>query len=211
MSNFHEKTFVAFLDISGFKEMMKEDDNKAINALDTLYQAGYDTLIPDKVEGFFISDCGILFARGADTNSENTISQRLKEILDAIKTINLKMLGKGYMLTTSVSYGDFDYASKLEFPGISKSPIYGNAYVQAYFDQEKGKPRIQPGECRIVMEHFPSNDITLDDSDFNLLRQKGKHLYFYWNLRSAVEIDDFERRYKNSKYSGMLAVLRESM
>jgi len=207
INNFHGQTFVAFLDISGFKELMK-NDNDALKALSRLYQAGYDVLQEQNgVEGFFVSDSGILFVRdGSDT-------EKLKKMLTAVKSINLKMLQHNYMLTTSIAYGTFDYQGKLEFDGIEKNPIYGYAYVKAFLDNEKEQPRIQPGQCRVVAQDLPQ-DLNLQHPDFSLLRQKGanaKHLYYYWSVANEDSIEDYERHYNDSyklKYSGMLQALK---
>lgn len=65
--DFHGETFVAFIDISGFKELMKNDDD-ALKALSRLYQAGYNVLQErNGVEGLFVFDCGILFVREGST------------------------------------------------------------------------------------------------------------------------------------------------
>ena len=64
-----------------------------------------------------------------------------------------------FMLTTSIAYGKFRYQERIEFEGIEKNPIYGNAYISAFLDNENGKPKIQPGQCRIIKENLP-NDIT---------------------------------------------------
>ena len=209
ISNFHGHTFVAFLDISGFKELMR-NDNDALEALRRLYQAGYDVLQEQNgVEGFFVSDSGILFVRNG------TDLERLTKILNAIKSINKKMLRHNYMLTTSIAYGVFDYQDKLEFEGIEKNPIYGNAYVKAFLDNEKGNPKIQPGQCRLVNENLPF-EIDIENPAYNLLKNKAgdrKHLYFYWNVADQNGIEDFERQYTDSyqlKYSGMLKALKSS-
>lgn len=207
VQNYSGQTFVAFLDISGFKELMK-DDRKALEALKRLYQSGYDALRDaDGVEGFFVSDSGILFVR------TGTSHERLRKILSVIKAINRQMLQGEYMLTTSIAYGHFDYHDKLEFDGIEKNPIYGYAYVQAFLDNETGKPKIQPGQCRLVLRNSPI-DIDFQHQDFELLKQKGndnKHRYFYWNVNHLDEIEDFEEQYNDSyklKYTGMLRALK---
>jgi len=207
VQNYNGQTFVAFLDISGFKELMKED-KKALEALRRLYQAGYDALqAAAGVEGFFVSDSGILFVR------TGTVHERLKKILEVIKTINSRMLTRDYMLTTSIAYGNFDYHDKLEFDGIEKNPIYGYAYVQAFLDNETGNPRIQPGQCRLVKNGLP-DELNLNHPDFSLLNQKGNdnsHVYFYWNVENQNQIADFEQQYNDSyklKYSGMLSALK---
>ena len=65
---FHGSTFVAFTDIAGFKSMMA-DGQRGPTALDAFYRIGFSVLHPDNtndrlVEGFFISDCGVLFVQG---------------------------------------------------------------------------------------------------------------------------------------------------
>lgn len=209
ISNFHGQTFVAFLDISGFKELMRNDSN-ALEALRRLYQAGYNVLqIQNGVEGFFVSDSGILFVRNG------TEEEKLDKILTAIKSINRQMLEYDYMLTTSIAYGTFSYQDKLEFEGIEKNPIYGNAYVKAFLDNEKGIPKLQPGQCRILNENLPF-EINFEVPQFNLLKIKHIdriHTYFYWNVNDQNQVDEFERQYNDSyklKYSGMLKALKQN-
>lgn len=207
VQNFSGETFVAFLDISGFKELMK-NTKRGLEALRLLYQAGYNTLNNNTgVEGFFVSDSGILFVRSG------TVAEKLHKILSALKSINKLMLTKNYMLTTSIAYGHFDYHDKLEFDGIEKNPIYGYAYVQAFLDNETGIPKIQPGQCRLVKRNLPT-ELDLVHTDFNLLTEKendNKHYYYYWNLDSPDSIENFETKYKDAyqlKFAGMLEALK---
>jgi hypothetical protein len=204
IEDFNGDTFVAFTDISGFKELMKSDEI-ALEAIKHFYQSGFNVLREqNNVEGFFVSDCGILFSR----NGEPEV--KLQNLLNAVKLINERMIDHNYMLTTSISYGRFDYRGKIEFQGIEKNPIYGGAYVQAFLDNETGKPRIQPGQCRIVNQNLPA----LNLESFPLLSNRlgdNKHIYYYWNINTLDEKDDFERKYNDSyalKYSGMLNALK---
>jgi len=202
--DFNGNTFVAFTDISGFKELMK-NDTTALESIKHFYESGYDILqTAESVEGFFVSDCGILFARNG------SVEEKLRNMLDAVERINKRMLSENYMLTTSIAYGHFNYQGKIEFQGIEKNPIYGGAYVRAFLDNETGKPKLQPGQCRICKEDLP----TIDLNKFERLIEKNpnsKHYSFYWNVNSEEEIANFERKYKNSyslKYSGMLNALK---
>lgn len=204
ITNFHGNTFVAFTDISGFKELMKKDAD-ALEAIRYFYQTGFNVLQDsDNVEGFFVSDCGILFARNG--NNE----EKLRALLNSLKRINERMIERNYMLTTSIAFGNFDYQGKIEFQGIEKNPIYGGAYVQAFLDNETGKPRIQPGQCRLLKKNLPE----INEENFPLLVKRGninQHLYFYWNLEDTNQIEEFERKYKDSyslKYSGMINALK---
>jgi len=208
---FDGTTFVAFTDISGFREMM-DDEQRAIRALDRFYQAGYDTLRDQnddpRVDELLVSDSGILFVRGhADPRVQ------LGALLRIVEAINRKVLLGDVMLTTSISYGSFSYHNRLEFPGIEKNPVYGNAYVSAFLDNEKGTPRIQPGQCRILREpHSNELEAALQGIDGNRVRERGrKHSYFYWMVALGNDIAHFETQYHDAhslKYRGMLQAIR---
>lgn len=223
INNFEGDTFVAFLDISGFKELMKKKD-EAWNALNRLYNSGYNILQNQnkqnsyRVEGVFISDCGVLFVRN---NQRSGINQTdgLHSLLQTIKKINQRMLESKFMLTSSIAYGKFKYQERIEFPGIGKTPIYGNAYVSAFLDNEKGNPKIQPGQCRIVKENLPDEiNVALNtnhtDEKLRMIKERNgdnKHYYFYWMVDSTVNINRFEQQYNDSynlKYAGMLKALK---
>jgi hypothetical protein len=92
LDNFDGETFVAFTDISGFKAMMGEPA-RAVRALDSFCTAGYEALRRQaggpRVEGLFISDCGVLFVRGDghDTHAG------LRSLLAVVEAINRVVLG----------------------------------------------------------------------------------------------------------------------
>lgn len=216
ISTFYGQTFVAFLDISGFKKLM-ENGRRAWKALDTLYRYGWRVLQENEreVEGLFISDSGILFVRNCQDEKTS-----LKSLLAVLKEVNEKMLQEDFILTTSIAYGEFRYQRRIEFEGIEKAPIYGNAYVSAFLDNENGKPKIQPGQCRIVKENLPIEieDVLEGDGSqdeiLHLVKKRNddrNHYYFYWMVEEPWEIDRFERHYTdayNLKYAGMLKALK---
>jgi hypothetical protein len=207
VQDFNGETFVAFMDISGFKEMMK-DEHQAVKALGTLYQTGFDVLRDNNdINGFFISDCGILFIR----NTTGNFIEQLNSLLNIIERINRRLLTNDIMLTTSIAYGSFTYHQRIEFTGIEKNPIYGNAYVTAFLDNEKRKPKIQPGECRILLSEQLKDRIEQFER-IEKLKRKGNYCYFYWMVNHEEEINNFEQEYNNAykrKYSGMLGALKQ--
>ena len=159
VENFEGNTFVAFVDISGFKKLMKK--KKGIKALNKFYSNGYYILnkynnkenrlcknIPC-VEGIFISDCGILFVRNCSCQVQ------INELLKVLKELNSRMIDNDIMLTTSIAYGQFKYKEKFECTGMEKVPIYGQAYVNAFIDAENEEPKMQSGQCRIVKNNLP--------------------------------------------------------
>lgn len=212
LPNFYGKTFVAFSDISGFKQMMK--NGKAIQAMDKFYNAGYTTIqYFDMINGLFISDSGILFV-----NQHEDPLNGLIQLLSAVKNINSAMLNYDFMLTTSIAYGEFSYHNRMEMQGIEKAPIYGEGYVKAFLDNETGKPKLQPGQCRIILNddlNLLLNEQAVENIKSHRLflryKNNNKHLQFFWNVENEQQIEYFEQSYNdsyNAKYAGMLNALK---
>ena len=195
--DFNGDTFVAFMDISGFKEMMKKGEN-AVRAIDHFYTSGYSVLRQhNRVHGMFVSDCAILFAHGG-VGPEG----KLRDILTVIEKLNRDLLQYEIMLTTSIAYGQFSYHQRLEFTGIEKNPIYGNAYVSAFLDNEAGNPRIQPGQCRIIKRGLPEIDWTRIPQ----IESADKYYNYYWMIRNLNQLQRFKNLYNDAyqqKYKGM--------
>lgn len=208
-------TFVAFLDISGFKKYMRK--GKAMAALECFYSAGYEILGDqngNQVDGIFISDCGVLFVRNDQVNLSP--EDNLHHLLTIIKRINERMISNRFMVTTSIAYGNFVYLVRDEFLGINKNFLVGNAYLEAFLDNEKGKPKIQPGQCRLLENNLPNGfeNIMQRDERFRLLCKRfvnDKHYYYYWMVNNHHEIEGLEEQYEDAydlKFAGMLDVLR---
>jgi hypothetical protein len=120
------------------------------------------------------------------------------------------------MLTTSIAYGQFDYSQRNEFVGIDKNLLMGNPYLQAYLEQSSGKPKLAPGECRLIHSGLPQDTLPLPDGDPFSLRLhpfKGRFSYFSWMSETPEDYERFRRDFGdayNLKYSGMLSALQRS-
>jgi hypothetical protein len=177
-------TFVAFMDIAGFKSMMG-DGQRALLALDALYSAGFRVLRDHRrnqqplVDGLFLSDCGVLFVRG----EQELAHIRLISLCRVISQIHQRTFEKAVQLTTSIAWGEFRYEDRIEFPGIGKNAIYGNAYVAAYADNE-GVPKLYPSECRLRREGLPPDVIEFCASRqgpiAERMRETPRHFYYEW-------------------------------
>jgi hypothetical protein len=183
---FHGSTIVAFMDIAGFKSMM-EDGRRAPTALDAFYSIGFSVLDPNNstdglVEGFFISDCGVLFVQG-----QTTPLSRLESLCRVIQQIHRRTFEQAVQLTTSIAWGDFDYEERIQFAGITKSLIYGNAYMDAFADNEKGSPKLYPSECRLRRKGLPKEVdefCTLKEGTIaRWMRETPNHFYYEWMRR----------------------------
>jgi hypothetical protein len=214
VDDFEGTTFVAFTDISGFKEMMKTEE-RAVQALNRFYQTGYGILRRnDAVNGFFISDSGVLFVRDSILSE----IEQLTSLLTIIQNINRSLLQFDIMLTTSIAYGEFNYHQRSEFLGIEKNPIYGEAYLSAFLDNESGRPKLQPGQCRIInsnldrLQNYIDSNFHVDLHILSKLIKSRNHYYFYWMVEHQDQIDNFQQRYRDTyqlKYRGMLHALKE--
>ena len=197
------ETFVAWVDISGFKQMMR-DRPQAEQALNAFYSIGYDAVRhqndvePKSLNGLFVSDAGVLFTR----KPLGDPSKMLASMLGVIERICRNMLERDYLVTASVAFGDFDYRNKAEFVGISKMALMGGAYLKAYQDNEIGSPRIKPGYCRIVKEGLPA-DLDFGDPGSPILsrgREAGeKHFNFYWMADNPERIETVEAAYREAE------------
>jgi hypothetical protein len=209
IDDFEGDTFVAFIDISGFKELMK-DENRTIEALDKFYSTGYDILhYKTNLNGIFISDCGIIFIR----DNPDVITS-FSELLKAIQEINSKMLGINVMLTSSIAFGGFKYRKKIEFRGIDKNSLHGGAYLAAYLANEKEEPKMEPGQCRIVTKDLPPEigKQFLENRSWCMQKQGNKFYNYYWMIKDISQIEEFTNDYQDTyqrKYTGMLSVLRK--
>lgn len=209
IDDFDGDTFVAFIDISGFKELMK-DEQKTLKVLDEFYSTGFDLLERNSnLNGIFISDCGIIFT----TNNINIISS-FSELLKAIRDINSNMLDTDVMLKTSIAFGNFKYRKRIEFVGIAKNELHGSAYLSAYLANEKEEPKMEPGQCRIVKKDLPQEIIELfsTNSRWCIKEQGTKYFNYYWMIKTLNQIENFSKDYQDTykrKYAGMLSVLKE--
>ncbi len=183
LDNYFGNTFVAFTDIAGFKSMMA-DGNRGAAALDVLYRSGYHVIqdqLPNgpRVEGLFVSDCGILFVRESPSPVH-----RFRALLDAIESLNRKCFEEAVSLTTSIAWGEFTYHERIEIPGIEKNPVYGNAYVAAFMDNEASTPKLYPNECRILKRELPVDVVQFGTDRVgpvgSRIRNTADYFYFEW-------------------------------
>lgn len=218
--DFEGKTFVAFVDLSGFKKLVRKDKKNATKALDKFYQTVYNVLDEDDnknyIHGVLVSDCGILYC----SNKEEETKDQLNRLLKVIKKINKIMLCNDFLLKTSISYGDFKYKGKFEFDGIEKNPIHGNAYLNAYLDSESKERKLNPGECRVILDPFPYGlESNLDSNPVDIFKflkkfEELQYYYFYWMLDDPSKMDEITENYKTayeSRYKAIKKVLKNYM
>lgn len=212
------KTWVAFLDISGFKEIMK-DLPDAEHTLDKFYATIFNVtsnynkgrnnlndtnpIIP--VGSLTVSDCAVVFIHNQDRPQDEI--RDLGLLLKFIFTANRKLIdyrnGPQIMTTCALAYGFFRYKDKIEIKYVEKNCFYGRPYVRAYLDNERLEKK--PGYCQVLMKdlslpdepriHIPEG--SKNQFPFNLLKEDDDYYHFYWMLRDLNLLPEFERKYES--------------
>jgi len=226
IEDFSGRTFVAFLDISGFKSMMKRSEEYATKSLNKFYNTVYNVgrRFSDQyieINEIVVSDCAIVFCRNKSTSSSNSMNnpeeivekrEGLRSLLDFITQINKQLIQSQplppIMTTCSIAYGNFTYRNRIEFDGIDKGFFIGFAYVNAVQDQYS-TPKLKPCECRVLKKSLNPQDVLPQGIPFSLLKENKNHYYFHWMLSSLDELIQFRQEYENSKYIGMASIIQK--
>lgn len=219
--------FVAWLDISGFKKLMKFNPDEALAVIKEFFKIGFWQLHPDNqpqgrdtelgLDGLFVSDCAIVWTKIV-SDDQSRIDQ-FRNILKIVKKINEEVLRSEVMrrnrimLSTSIAFGEFFSIKTEEHDHIRKNMIFGPAYIDAYTDN---LDNLDPGLCRIVKKNLPElissrlNSSPANDDLLAFVRQDEGRIYFYWNCRTSIEIETFKAKYRQAretKYQEMFEAL----
>lgn len=208
LRSFEGNTWVAFLDISGFKQLMKNLHEAEIT-LDKFYNTVYREVFRINHEFPFetytsgnaqistvvVSDCAIIFV-----DNQTLLEDKVRDlhlILDVVKSINLELINPAQkpqiMTTCAIDYGHFKYSNRSTDVHTSRSFFYGPTYVKAYLGSEELSKT--PGFCRVLNADFVIPDTVKTASPFNLLKKNGNRYDFYWMLTNAERLTTFKRTY----------------
>ena len=131
------KKYVAFLDILGFKNKLKqlgqESAKRYISAFsETAYQEWKQQSIQN-VEGYIVSDSFILY-------TTSVTKQALYELLRIIDIICKKEFSDNKILIRgAIAKGEFEKMPAVELASLSKGLMVGQAYVDAYTLEDSAK------------------------------------------------------------------------
>lgn len=122
--------FVAYIDILGFKEMVK--NQQARKKLASFQQSIYDIWR----ESGFQDDRGLnglAYSDSLTIYSQNDTPESLSKILDFVGQLYRKSLFKhNIMLRGGLDKGEFDVARVQGFSNLSKNQFFGQAFIDAY-------------------------------------------------------------------------------
>lgn len=236
VEGYNNNTWVAFLDVSGFKREVGEGIALAASILDKFYQKMYDACLNINTNNermhlpiinmVAASDCAVVFSRppsGDNTfptnDNSNEKTKSLSSILNFVQRVNCLLIDPeprpSVLTTCTFAYGFFVYQDKRELSDMRKNCFLGTPYIEAYMDNEKLKS--QPGYSRIIAKdpHFRLADLP-ETEPFSLLREQNDYWHFYWMLDSLNNFDDFEKEHQEAchlddhlKYIRIKEVLRK--
>ena len=204
ISTFDGNTFVAFLDISGFKQMMGDRYRVSV-VLEKFYGSLFNEVghfnKPNKkikINVIAISDSAIIFlSKGKRSNISKKTG--LSMMLSFISELNKKFVNPNFaypfLTVCSIAYGDFFYWNRRERNRMTKNCLRGEAYLKAYLDTEDERNKLKPGQCRIVKDGLIVNLLKLN----YILRDENEHIYFRWAIPNDRFIEQFDRKY-NAAY-----------
>lgn len=208
--SFEGKTWVAFLDISGFKQMM-ENMPLAESALDKFYSTIFTEVIrinhnfpfevytsgKASISSLVISDCAIIFVDNQKVKED--IIRDLHFILNVICQINRSLINPqkepSIMTTCAIAYGDFKYVSRGADMHTENNYFYGQTYLRAYLGSEE--LRKMPGYCRVVTKCFSIPDELRNIQPFSLLNLTKDYYDYYWMLDNLENLKGFREKYES--------------
>lgn len=219
VSSYHGKTYVAYLDVSGFGEIM-EDLDSARSVLNEFYTTIFNLCTNANtspgISVLVAYDSAVIFTRN---QKRVDLVNGLSSILDFVKQANRHFISgsrsQPFMTTCSIAYGEFDYEDLPEANDMRKNYIFGRPYLNAVLDQKKGKPRLKAGECRLLTRNMPRLGRFRNHSLFSYVLKRGNHRYFYWMLNNRDYQHNFDKDYldayksrKKDNYSKVVQVLQ---
>lgn len=202
MRDFLGPAYVAFADLCGLKEFMR-NQQKAYDALNRLYNQAYNLGEQHgAVSAIAISDCVIAWV-AEDNNGLDTL-------LTYLKSLHVHMLEGGYLMRSTIARGRFQYEQRINLQNLNKGMMYGDAYLAAYLANDKE----QVGSI-IVLEH----DAMIAPVSFAPLharfvqrkrpQQDRGHWEFFWSVREPDEIEPL-RRARDDSYKARFAHLTKA-
>ena len=152
--------YVAFLDILGFKNRLRElEQNKAKIFISdfsgTIFSIFKSPNLKSGINGYIVSDSLILY-------SDDTRSTSLYNLIEVIKNIcESEFIQNGILMRGAIAKGEFDRVPAIELPKLEKQLIVGQAYVDAFLLESSVKV-LGVNISKDVYDDILSMGITMD-------------------------------------------------
>mgnify|MGYP001623054522 FL=1 len=155
--------YVAFLDILGFKNKLKQlPQNEAKGFIGDFSSTVYSIFQWQlgKINGYIVSDSIIL-------STNDVMQASLIALVDVVETIcKCEFSQNGILIRGAIAKGEFDDMPAKELPNLQKKLIVGQAYVDAYLLESSVKT------IGINLSEDVYNDLRNCDRTFDILDEK---------------------------------------
>lgn len=195
--------YVAFLDILGFKNKLKEfSQENAKNYIKAFSTTIYkifqynNQLNSRKINGFIVSDSVILY-------TSNVSNKILNELIHIVEEISREEFSQnGIIMRGAIAKGEFDNIPAVELPKLQKQLIVGTAYVEAYLLESVVKT-IGINLSKVVYEDLINCDLSI-----NIIEERidGEiyYVFRYITLDFLLDEKNLKRFIKLANESGWL-------
>ncbi len=123
--------YVAFLDILGFKNKLRElKQNNARTFIGefsgTIFNIFNEQNFSNRINGYIVSDSLVLYSNDIKRESLHDLIELIREICET------EFKQNGILMRGAIAKGEFDEVPAVELPKLRKQLIVGQAYVDAY-------------------------------------------------------------------------------
>ena len=180
----YEESFVAFLDVLGFKQMIRSQNRTKVNKYFGIVNSAIEYLntIPSKSEiGSIVISDSVILAVPNNGDREEKIN-KLRQLCIAVGLIQQNLAVEGIWLRGAISCGDTYFSS-------SENQIVGPAYIDAYILEEQLaiNPRVILDSKLIPKLDYDNASKLIDDINKSDL---GGLEYSNWGSRVLFEWTD---------------------
>lgn len=182
--------YVAFLDILGFKNMLKTHKHihaaRLIANFSSTAFAAWEKAHVQNLNGYIVSDSFIIYSNNASLMS-------LQELLDLINEICKREFKEHSLLIRgAIAKGEFDHLEAREISTLRKGLIVGQAYIDAYTMEESVK------SIGIILSNSVYEDVcNLDNYELHCFEEKiesqTKYLFRYLTLDYLLLDDNMKK------------------
>ena len=195
--------YVAFLDVLGFKELLKginqDEAEQFISTLSALLYKIWDekhAQISKNINGYIVSDSVIVY-----TNNDKP--EALQELMDyVIEVCKRSFVEQSILFRCGIAKGSFNHLSAYSFENLQKGLIVGQAYIDAYLLENQAKV------SAIIVDANVARDIE-EHTSHSVFETKGKngstcHLVKWANIDLPLDNTNLKKFLKLAKKSEWL-------
>lgn len=197
-SNFEGKTYVAFTDISGFKNIILGDINKAYKILRDFYTSVLYEDDNQKIARVPMSDCVVTWLEYPENKDH------IQDLLNFLTRIHTQSLKKNFLVSSTIVWGDHkcEYGTECFWREIHvryRLPI-SKSYIEAYQANDK----IEKGSIVLLQNNeFNITDVAGNDwrwsdfDDFGPDKPKGRE--YFWSALRWEDVDKIKTLRKEAR------------